>query len=392
MRVTNALASYFIDENLRVREEQASGTSNFLEDELTDTRLKLEKQEEALKEYRARYMGGLPEQLETNLRILEGLQMQLNVKNEALRYAKNNLLIVEKQLEESATAGAETGNSVPGVIQDARPENQIRLEQLEGQLSELQLNYTERHPDIIRLKKQIQELETKIAAETVETAENPAKTTVRGSLQGQGVGQRARQMLEREDLKLQIASLESEIKKNQDQMLHYQRMVEDTPKREQELISLNRDYQNIKASYDSLLSRKLESDIAVNMEKKQKGEQFRILDAAKFPEKPSEPDMKKLFVMVLAAGLGTGAGLIFLLEYLDTSFRKPEEVEAALDLPVLCTIPQLYQARQIKLGWLNHLLFAISALVSLCLFFGFAVLTLKGVDKTLAFVRQFVDI
>jgi hypothetical protein len=80
------------------------------------------------------------------------------------------------------------------------------------------------------------------------------------------------------------------------------------------------------------------------------------------------------------------------LEYLDSSFRKPEAVEAALDVPVLCTIPQLYQAKQIRLRRFKHVLFAISTLVSLVLFLGFAALTLKGVDKTLAFVRQFIDI
>lgn len=392
MRVTNALASYFIDENLRVREEQALGTSDFLDDELGDTRLRLEKQEEALKQYRARYMGGLPEQLQTNLRILEGLQLQLNIKNEALRYAKNNLLLLEKQIEETAIQDGLGIESISAGGPEAKSENQIRLEQLETQLSELELNYTERHPDIIRLKKQIQDLKEKIAAETDDVSKKPSAPLSRPGDRRLLMDERSRQQLERQDLKLQIAGLESEIQKTESQMLHYQRMVEDTPKREQELISLNRDYQNIKASYDSLLSRKLESDIAVNMEKKQKGEQFRILDPAKFPEKPSEPDMKKLFVMVLAAGLGLGAGLIFLLEYMDTSFRKPETVEAVLGVPVLCTIPQLYRARAVKLAWLNHVLFAISALVSLGLFLGFAVLTLKGVDKTLAFVRQFVDI
>ncbi len=392
MKVTNALATYFIDENLRVREEQASGTSDFLDDELGDTRLKLEKQEEALKEYRARYMGGLPEQLQTNLRILEGLQLQLNIKNEGLRFAKNNLLLLEKQIEETAKAYGINSESTPEVIREVRSENQIKLEQLEGKLSELELNYTARHPDIIRLKKQIEDLTAKIGTETVGVSEKPATQVPRRNNQGRPMDERSRQMLEREDLKIQIASLEADIKKNEDQMLNYQHMVEDTPKREQELVSLNRDYENIKASYDSLLGRKLESDIAVNMEKKQKGEQFRILDSAKFPEKPSEPDMKKLFVMVLAAGLGIGAGLIFLLEYLDTSFRKPEEVEAALGIPVLCTIPRLYQSKELKLGRLKHVLFAISALVSLGLFLGFAALTFKGVDKTLAFVRQFVDI
>ena len=169
-------------------------------------------------------------------------------------------------------------------------------------------------------------------------------------------------------------------------------MVQDTPKREQELLSLNRDYQNIKESYDSLLARKLESDISVNMEKKQKGEQFRILDAANLPQKPSEPDMKKLFILVIGAGLGLGGGLIFLLEYMDSSFRKPEEIDALLELPVLCTIPRLYSPRELKLQKLNTVLSIFSVMVSLFLFAGFAVLTFKGVDKVVEVARQYVNI
>ena len=244
------------------------GTSDFLYSELDEIRLKLEKQEEALKEYRARHMGGLPEQLQTNLRILEGLQIQLNAKNEALRYAKNNLLLLEKQIEDSAVLNGASTENTSIAIQEVRSQNQIKIEGLESQLSELELNYTARHPDIIRLKKQIQDLKVKIAEETAGTPEKPVTQMIRRSGQGLLIDERSRRLLEQENLKLQIAELEVKIQKNEDQMLHYQRMVEDTPKREQELISLNRDYQNLKASYNSLLSRKLESDIAVNMEKK----------------------------------------------------------------------------------------------------------------------------
>jgi capsular polysaccharide biosynthesis protein len=87
------------------------------------------------------------------------------------------------------------------------------------------------------------------------------------------------------------------------------------------------------------LGRQLEAQIAVNMEKKQKGEQFRILDPARIPQSPVSPDMKKLFLFVMAAGLGIGGGLIFLLEFLDTSFKEPEEIENFLNLPVLATLP-----------------------------------------------------
>ena len=168
--------------------------------------------------------------------------------------------------------------------------------------------------------------------------------------------------------------------------------MENTPKREQELLSLRRDYQNIQTSYNSLLSRKLESDISVNMEKKQKGEQFRIVDHARLPENPINADMKKLFVLFIGAGLGIGGGIIFLLEYLDTSFRKPEDLEGLLELPVLCTVPKLIHAREKRMRLLNQVFSIFFAGVSFALLAGFAVLTFKGVDKTIAFIRRFVDL
>ena len=132
----------------------------------------------------------------------------------------------------------------------------------------------------------------------------------------------------------EMRRLEADIADTKRQIDIYQKRVENTPKREQELLSLRRDYQNIQTTYDSLLERKLESEIAVNMERKQKGEQFRILDPAKQPQKPVKPDMQKLFIMVVGAGLAIGGGIIFLLEYLDNSFKRPEDIEAELDLPV----------------------------------------------------------
>ena len=106
-----------------------------------------------------------------------------------------------------------------------------------------------------------------------------------------------------------------------------QKKVDATPKREQELITLTRDYENIKTSYNSLLNRKLEADISVNMEKKQKGEQFQIIDAARLPEKPVSPDPKRLLPDHVAAALGLGCGVVILLDILDSSIRRVDELE-----------------------------------------------------------------
>jgi capsular polysaccharide biosynthesis protein len=199
-------------------------------------------------------------------------------------------------------------------------------------------------------------------------------------------------MQQRLEVQRGIQVLEAEIADAAAQIEFYQSRVENTPKREQELLSLRRDYQNIQASYNSVLSRKLESDISVNMEKKQKGEQFRIVDHARLPEVPINADMKKLFVLFIGAGFGIGGGIIFLLEYLDNSFRKPEDLEGSLGLPVLATVPRLIHAKEKRMRMVNQVFSIFFTGVSFALLAGFAVLSFKGVDKTIAFIRRFIDI
>jgi capsular polysaccharide biosynthesis protein len=160
--------------------------------------------------------------------------------------------------------------------------------------------------------------------------------------------------------------------------MFYQKRVENTPKREQELLSLRRDYQNIQNSYDSLLSRKLEADIAVNMERKQKGEQFRIIDPAKLPQKPVSPDMAKLFLFSVAAGLGLGGGIAFLLEFLNSSFRKPDDIENNYGLSVLVTVPRIYQARQRIYRKIDIVGSVVTSFVAAGLFGIFAIICIKG--------------
>jgi capsular polysaccharide biosynthesis protein len=115
------------------------------------------------------------------------------------------------------------------------------------------------------------------------------------------------------------------------------------------------------------LNRKLEADIAVNMEKKKKGEQFRILDYAKMPEKPVYPDLRKIFAFSLAAGLGVGFGILFLFDMLNTSIQRKEEMET-LGVPVLVTIPKIYDERAKR--WMR-----VNSIASICALLAGGVIT-----------------
>jgi polysaccharide chain length determinant protein (PEP-CTERM system associated) len=336
-QVLNGLTATFIDQNLKVRESQAIGTSSFLESELQTSRAKLEKLEEKIKEYRKSHMGELPEQLNTNLAILERLQNNLSDRQKSLRESRIRLSDLKNQ---AVTRPAQVVVIGPG--QGAR-QGAASLDDLIAELQDLQSRYTDQHPDIIRLKKQIAEMESQQARGTGAQNRN-ASPRISYAMQDQI-----------NEMRHEIQATEIEIRNIERQIATYQKRVEDTPKREQDLLSLKRDYQNIQTSYDSLLKRKLEADIAVNMERKQKGEQFKIVDPAKLPERPIAPNMRKVFLLVVAAGLAIGGGLAVLLEFLDTSFRNADDMETAFELPVLATLPMLINPKRAFMTRLNNI-------------------------------------
>jgi polysaccharide chain length determinant protein (PEP-CTERM system associated) len=378
VNVANALATFFIDQNLKVREAQAVGTSNFLDGELNGMKIRLIRFEENLKKYREKFMGELPEQLETNLRILDNIQAQIIERQLGLRDEKNSLIVLETRI-----SGLRNLNVPSGGVQEGT-ESPLSLDSMKEQLADLENRYTHQHPDVIRLKKKIANLEKKYDQETlVKLGETPPDLS---TPRREPIDENMRQL---ENKRIGIKRLEAIISDLSSQMIIYQKRVENTPKREQELMSLNRDYSNIRQTYNSLLNRKLESEIAVNMEKKQKGEQFRILDPAKLPERPVSPNMNKLLLLSLAAGLGIGAGLIFLLEYLDTSFATPKDIESHLGCAVLAVVPEIYQPKDITWQRLNQVLSIFSIIISFVLFAGFAVLTIKGVDQTILLMGRF---
>ena len=395
MKIANALATYFIDENLKVREAQAVGTSDFLKDELGSMRNRLVALEESLRKYRVTYMGELPEQLETNLRILDRLQDRLNTKQESLRSAKSALVVLEKQISDAQELYRGVTSLESGKIVEHEMSDQAKLNLLKKERSDLLARYTDRHPDIIRQKKIIDDLEAKIQNENQEAAQElpPGQANNKETFKETSIiadKYTSTLMKQRLEIINEIKIIQTDIAKLTQRSHMHQKRVENTPKREQELLSLKRDYQNIKDTYDSLLSRKLEAELAVNMEKKQKGEQFRIIDPARLPKKPVSPDMKKLFLMTLAAGLGIGCVLVFLLEYLNTSFNRFEEIEPFLGIPVLATIPSIINPRNVKKRKISMALSIISIMFSFVLLAGFAFLTFNGVDQTKELLNRFI--
>ncbi len=378
--VTNALTSYFIAENLKLREDQATGTAEFLTEELETIRRRLIEKEAELKRYRESFMGGLPEQLDTNLRILERLQDQLVTNQENLREAQNRRLLVQQQLADAR----QTRESVtPPPLPPARPgeEPQESLEQLEAHLSSLEARYTPRHPDVIRLKKKIADLEAKEQSSPEQAVEVIPDNTAFIEAERNMVNQVR-------EIDLQIQNLKAEAIQLNAQTKRYEALVESTPKREQELLSLNRDYENIRESYNSLLGRKLEAELAVSMERKQKGEQFRILDPAEVPMKPFKPDVRRILLMSVFLGFAVGCGLAYLKETMDTAFRRPEEIEDFLHVPVIASLPFTYSAKELRSMKRKKVLGVVAVGLSFIIVAVLIVVSSKGVEGTIELIKK----
>ena len=387
MRIANTLASYFMDENLKVREAQAIGTSEFLDSELEKTKKRLEEKEQKLAAFRAKYLGGLPDELETNLRTLDRMQQQLTDKTTLLRETKNSIGILDSQISQHTGTGKNDGNGQG--IDVPLSEDEQSLEAAQKNYETLLLRYTEKHPDVQKLKKSIEKLKQNIAEAKTEQpdAENSNAAEARQNPTAQSL------IVQRDQLKSDETILQKEIDGIQEKMKVYQKRVEDTPKRELELQSLKRDYGNIQDVYNSLLDRKLEAELSVKKKKKKKGEQFRILDHARLPEKPISPNVKIMFLLSIAGGLGLGGGFLFLKELLNFSvIRRDDQIETGLGLPILASIPPLKKPGSRTKQKVEWVMFICCCSYSAVFLVFFSILNHKGLDRTINFIKATLNL
>jgi polysaccharide chain length determinant protein (PEP-CTERM system associated) len=355
MRVTERLASSVIEENLRDRDVLAEGTTQFLEAQLEDARRRLIEHEKKLEDYRKRFAGQLPAQLTANLQVIQNLQLQIQSVLESLNRDRDQRRMVERQLAD-LQADALTAQPPPlprtavTMADGQGPSGGTTRQQLEiaqASLRGLELRLKPDHPDIQLLKRRIRDLERKAEAEALdapvteisaERSSSPAEAIVQKRL--------ADLRAELDQLDRQISNRQEEEKRLRSQAAGYQDRVEMAPTRESEMVELTRDYATLQSMYTNLLAKKEEAKIASNLERRQVGEQFKLLDPARLPEKPFSPNRQQINLIGIMAGLAIGLGLIALLEYRDGSFRTDDEIASVLQLPVLAVVPVMLSARE----------------------------------------------
>jgi protein tyrosine kinase modulator len=330
-RIVNRLVQVFVDENSKSREIRAQDTSQFIDAQLRSSEARLSTLEARLRDTKESYMGRLPEQTNANLAMVSALQRQLESNATATRGEQDRLSMIERQIESLQQGVDETVAAMKGTPAETA---QTRVIALRRELAEAQLSYTEKHPEVIRLKEELGTAEKGALAERSRPAADRV-ALLNASSEYRGL------LKDRETTKLRISELQRQSAAINVQIGSYQSRVEAAPRVEQQLVSLQRAYDLERAAYSDLSQKKQAALLNEDVQRKQGGEQFAVLVPAGLPDEPSKPKPFRVMLMALAAGFVLGGAAMIGREYLDRSVHDARGLRDEFELPVLAEIPRI---------------------------------------------------
>jgi succinoglycan biosynthesis transport protein ExoP len=361
-RITNILASFYNDENVKARERQAIDTTEFLKVQLGETKKRLDELEQRVSAFKRRHLGELPQQMETNLSTLEHLHAQLRQNADSQTRTNERRQTLSSQLAEAEASLTGAG---PGASPELR--EAARLAQKKEDLARLRVQFNDNYPDVALLAAEVAALERELAAAMARTPEPDAETKPTATpvtpyvlRLKEGLG----------EVRTELKILKTEEGRLQSAIATYQARVENVPRREQEYTELARDYESTRELYGSLMKRHEEAQLAESMEQRRKGEQFRVVDPAVPDAQPAAPNRFRLLVMTLAGAIGLAVAAVLVAEHLDTSFHAVGDLRAFSKAPVLVSIPRIVTRRDSRRRWWRMRLAATAALVGLVMIGG----------------------
>jgi succinoglycan biosynthesis transport protein ExoP len=317
--VPNALAALYVEENTRMREQGTGDMAQFLKSQLDSARQAVVVQQTRLDRFKELRAGQLPEQVSINMVTLERLNTRLRLNTD------DQLKVRDMQDRIAGTA-----EDAPDPLQAARQK-----------LAELQTKFTDKHPDVIRAKAEVADLERQHASSA-----QPKPRRISTSAEAT------------------LVSLQQEERTLRSEIAAYEQRIQSAPKVEQEIEALERDYNAAKDSYASILKRYEEAQLADSLEQAKRPEAFRVLDAAVVPTSPAAPNRRRLLMMAVFFAIASAIGIMLLTEHLDTSFHSVGELRQFTTVPVLASIPYV-QARLTVMTVLRVMIVVI-AVLSVC--------------------------
>jgi polysaccharide chain length determinant protein (PEP-CTERM system associated) len=332
-RVANRVASVFVEENSKFQTNRAENSADVLEQQVAASQARLTEIENGLRAKKQNYVGRLPEQIGANVQMVNGARSQLESISMQIRTEQDHLNLVESQIDQmqQGVGAASLTTSGAAALQSA----QKRVDDLEAQLAaDRALGYTDKHPDIERLQREIRQARTDLDASKVTPVANREDTLKADPMYRQKVQ-------ERDMARLHVRELQAASSSSQRQIGEYQNRVEAAPVIEQELTSLDREYSLEKARYTDLNTRYNNARMAEDLARKQGGERFSVLYAANLPDSPIEPQPLKIMALALVAGFVLGAGAALGREFMDRSVHDSRALETEFEVPVLGEIPRI---------------------------------------------------
>jgi polysaccharide chain length determinant protein (PEP-CTERM system associated) len=372
-QVASRLASLFVSENLANRHIVAQSTNEFLQREVDDALRKLRAQEASIEEFRRRNIGRLPEEVQTNLAMIETIRQRAQSLSDANNRDRDRQISIDRMIaDEIAIGGLAASGAQRGASDSAAPQSAAQeLAAVRAALDRMLLRLKEDHPDVRAAKRRMGELEERAAAEALTQPMSAEGRLPASTPADVARAQRISALrIEFEQLERNIAGRNAQAAKLQAQADDYRRRVEVAPALESELAQLMRGYQSMKTTHESLLRKAQDAQVAVNLEERQVTQQFRIIDQPRVPERPHSPDRARMNLIGALMGLGLGLAIAGLLEYRDTSLRTEEDVLIALSLPVVAIVPTMWtmeerqashRRRMLLIGSSAVLTFVISA-------------------------------
>ena len=329
-QICTEITSMFMEQNSQRRMDQSQKTTQFMGEELQVAKAKLDEQDQKLAQFKRQYLGTLPEEEQTNLSLLTGLNTQLEAATQAVGRAQQ-----EKEFNQTLLSQQEANWKAASAGGPQNPDTMAQqLAALQDQLSVMLARYTPEHPDVLKVKSQIEALKRRMSDDPgTKTPSDPAAV----KLHEPPELQQMRAKVKQDDLN--IADLTKSQNQIQEQIRLMQARVQASPVVEEKYKELTRDYQTAQQIYNDLLKKQSDSSIAKDLEHEQESEVFRVLDPPSYPSTPSFPKLIIFLGGGLAGGFALAAGILYLLMILDKAMYSERDVELSLKLPVLTMVP-----------------------------------------------------
>ena len=354
-KITARLASLFIEKDSQTREDSVFGTAEFLETEAKKVADQLRQSEDTLRVLKQRYRYEMPSEQQTNLRTLDRLQMQKTGNLEALDRYVTLQMNLERQISETPpVVYTETaGKTAAGTPLNPEVENYRKKEQ---EYKELLIKAKPDHPDVRRLKAELDQLRAEIPPEALAATETKPVATAPAS-QPNPVYQSLTAQLRQ--LKTDIAIREREKQEIESEMDKYNRRIQNTPGVEQEMLAVIRTNEQLTKQHEELKKKLDDAKLAGSLESRQKGAQFAIIDPANYPLEPAPPGRLVILAIGFAISLAAGIAAALVVSTLSQKVWTYHELERALEVPVLVEIPSMDTPTDTRLEFRRRLAHAL---------------------------------